>query len=814
MSWAITKEKPIAGVSKDKKNRVVIDLSEAFDAPPTFEQVARHVGLSPEDLLADILSEEGYGDDEKTGDEEKDKKSDEALMATRLLLMRLIEETNDPYAFSGESTMSLGDREHMASVLESMASKDLREEIYAYEGVRPNVPTRRFPLWIIPTEVKGRSVVVPAPLSASTVDLIDLRRFHWEDIHSYLEANHQDFAELREQCERLYLASRTFIAETRRIKREVGTILQPMSDLAVMIANMLAFTLPPMDHHPHADATRDNRRIASEVAADLHLGVSLVTEHFFGTEDHPTVRARANEFRIMKHALNDFPGEAASKLIMLDDLAPPGLRFEYLRAMEACVSALCLAEPEEAAPLLEKHFMHLLVSVVEDFEPIDLSGLDGLKRTLAEAANDCDIASLKKLDKKGDFPALAILPPPSESAKQGRATLLKWAGNPAAIVGKLANYALMAVYASTPLEGTVTAGVLIRIGFGVAGKELARRKPALFAMLAQAAGENKGKPMAFDRALKKEAAKAVKERAERLQKKITASTYGLQASMSTLTFALNLSGMLATFGQIRRENDKAGESWDSEDWLTAVSAVHSVVENVPTVILAIDKLSARAYAGAGFGSAFRGRGWTKLVKWADIAQSKVLPLVELVIGIWSVRETQIQSIRWGHESEAGFEAFCLAVGLVGYVNPFAGFVAAAVIAAIKVIKGIDGGSNGMHAYYEYQREEIVTQLRSIKGMNAVAKKWEKKFLPKPGESGSKEAIFEKWHDVLDVRNEELPILDRLYSLTYTLNEWRGAMRPVSMPIFAARSGLENDAKTLMRRQGFSEGVIALVTKRH
>ena len=372
----------------------------------------------------------------------------------------------------------------------------------------------------------------------------------------------------------------------------------------------------------------------------------------------------------------------------------------------------------------------------------------------------------------------------------------------------------MAVYASTPLKGTATAGVLIRIGFGVAGKELARRKPALFAMLAQASGENAGKPMAFERALKKEAAKQIKETAEKLQRKITASTYGLQASMSTLTFALDLSGMLATFDEIRRENDKAGESWDSEDWMKAVSSVHSVVENVPTVILAIDKLSARTYAGAGFGSALRGQGMKKLVKWADIAQSKVLPVVEIAIGLWSVGETHRQSIRWGHKSEAGFEAFCLVVGLVGYVHPLAGFVAAAVLAAIKKIKEIDGGSNGMHAYYEYQRGRIVKQLQELKGMKAVAKKWAEEFKPKPGETGSREEIFEKWHDVLDVRNEELPLLDRLYALQYTLNEWGGAMQPVSMPVFAVRSGLENDADTLMGRQGFSEAVIALVKERN
>jgi len=393
--------------------------------------------------------------------------------------------------------------------------------------------------------------------------------------------------------------------------------------------------------------------------------VSLVSEHFFGTEDHPVVKARANQFRIIKHALNDFPGEAASKLLMLDDLGPPGLMFEYLRAMEACATALSMADPADAGPLLEKHFMHLLVSVVEEFDPIDVGGLDGVKKTLAEAANSFDIANLKKLDKsvgpgdgtesdkKVSFPALAIMAPRTDAYKNGRAQMVKWVGSPASIVGTLSNYALMAVAASTPSEGTASAGMLIRVGFGVAGKELARRKPALFAMLAQASGENSGKTMAFEKALKSEAKKQITETANKLQTKITASTQGLTAAMSTISFALDLSGMLAAFGEIRRQNDKDGDSWDSEDWLKAVSAVYSVAGHVPKFVAAVDSLAARSYAGAGQAIALRGQGIGKLADWAEIANSKVLPVVEIAIGLWSVRETQLKSIRWGHESEAG-----------------------------------------------------------------------------------------------------------------------------------------------------------------
>lgn len=199
-----------------------------------------------------------------------------------------------------------------------------------------------------------------------------------------------------------------------------------------------------------------------------------------------------------------------------------------------------------------------------------------------------------------------------------------------------------------------------------------------------------------------------------------------------------------------------------------------------------------------------GQGIGKLADWAEIADSKVLPVVEIAIGLWSVRETQLKSIRWGHESEAGFEAFCLVVGLIGYVHPLAGFVATAILGVIKVLKDIDGGSNGMHAYYEYQRGQIVTQLKSIKGMKQVANKWAEEFEPKAGESGAAKERFEKWHKVLDVRNDKLSRLDRLYALQYTLNEWAGVMRPVSMPSFAVRPGWESFAKRLLKQQGFSQ----------
>ncbi len=57
--------------------------------------------------------------------------------------------------------------------------------------------------------------------------------------------------------------------------------------------------------------------------------------------------------------------------------------------------------------------------------------------------------------------------------------------------------------------------------------------------------------MAFEDALKREAKKQITETANKLQTKITASTQGLTAAMSTISFALDLSGMLAAFGEIR-----------------------------------------------------------------------------------------------------------------------------------------------------------------------------------------------------------------------------------------------------------------------
>ena len=154
------------------------------------------------------------------------------------------------------------------------------------------------------------------------------------------------------------------------------------------------------------------------------------------------------------------------------------------------------------------------------------------------------------------------------------------------------------------------------------------------------------------------------------------------------------------------------------------------------------------------------------------------------------------------------------VGLISYVHPLAGFVATAVLGVIKVLKDIDGGSNGMHAYYEYQRGQIVTQLKGIKGMKQVANKWAKEFEAKAGESGTPEERFEKWHKVLDVRNDKLPRLERLYALLYTLNEWAEAMRPVSMPSFAVSRDRQSGVDDLLRRQGFSERAIELVQDRN
>lgn len=798
MSWTITKQKPLAGVSKDKKGRLIIELSDAFDAPPTFEQVARHVGLSPETLLNDLLEEEG----------------DEPLMAARHLLMLVIYQAIDPENFSWESHKNLDSPERMRSIIGTMADNGRREDIYAHDQIKPNRQTKRFPLWLMSTTIKGRPVVVPAPLAASTAKLIDLRRFHWDEIHDYLEANHQDFVELREECERLYLASQTYIAETRRIKTEAGAVLQPMNDLAVMITNMLAYTDPPLDNHAHADAIKKNRRVAAEVAADLQLGLSLVAEHFFATEDHPIAKARAQKFRIIKHSLEHFPGEAASRLVMLDDLAPPEVMFEYLRAMEACAAALSMADPEDAGPLFEKHFMHLLVSVVESVGPIDVSGLDGVKKTLAEAANDFDVAALKKLDKKGDYPAIPVALPSANPLKEGE-RILSWIGKPASIIGKISNYALVAVEGSTFAKGS-GAAMLTRLALGVAGSELAERKAALLAMLKQAAGEHVGKDDALELVLKKEAREKIKAASKSAGERVKISNEGVLAGISTMKFFLDLSGMLTAFHEIRRENEKAGESWDSEDWLKAASAVHSATGSAASLVEAIDSLSARSYVGAGHAIALESQGIGNLAKWAKIADAQVLPVIEVALGLWSARENQLKALRWGHESDAGFEVFCLVVGLIRYVHPLAGFVATAVLGVIKALKEIDGGSNGMHKYYEYQRGQIVAQLMAIRGMKKVAKRWEERFLAGSPNADAEE-IYKTWHNALDIRNVKdtsLTRMDRLYALVRQLNEWQGAMKPVSMPPFADLRWDKDEAtvRRSLERQGFQQRELDLVLK--
>ena len=201
-----------------------------------------------------------------------------------------------------------------------------------------------------------------------------------------------------------------------------------------------------------------------------------------------------------------------------------------------------------------------------------------------------------------------------------------------------------------------------------------------------------------------------------------------------------------------------------------------------------------------------------MLRKAKVADEKVLPVLEVALGLWVARESQLKAIRWGHESDAGFEVFALVVGLIKYVHPLAGFVATAVLGVIRVLKNIDGGSNGMHKYYEHQREQIVAQLQSIKGMDAVAKRWEERFrATSPTEN--RHEIYEAWHNVLDVRNvkdDSLTRMDRLYALNYQLNEWMGAMLPVSMPPFAVTPSRRAEVEKNLREQGFSPSVIELV----
>lgn len=789
MSWSITKKKPLAGVSLVGPDRVLIDLDEAFDAPPTFEQVARHVGISPERLLNDLVSVV----------------DDKQLMAARIWVQRVVFQAIDPDGF-GDFRMIMDEEPEVqpAKLLLDQAEASRRREIYGYEDLKPNQQTTRFPLWLVPTTAGGKSIVVPAPLSAATKDLISLRTFHWDDIHGYLEASQDEFDLLREESERLYIASKMFISLTRNLKERAGAVLQPINDLAMMIGNMLANTDPPQPHHAHADAKQRNRRVAAEVAADLHLGADLVTEHYFGSEDDPIGRKRASKFRIIKACLDTFPGEAASKLITLGDLAPPEVTFEYFRAMEACAAALSVADPDAARPLLEKHFLHALVSVADTVKPIDTGKLDGAKKELAEAVNSFDTAILKKLDKKVAFPALAVtVGPPTDTIAKGK-EILDWAGKPAAIVGKLANYALVGVASGTFAQGSASA-MMTRLALGVAGTKTVELESVLVAMLAQAAGEHTDQKDALAEALRREARKKIKGASESLKDRLTLTDDGVLLGMSSVRFLLDLASTLALFS--KRAN--ADEGWRSEDWLDAAKQVHSTAGSAAALI---ETMAARYGSAAEHALAIEKQGIHKLAEWTKIADSKVLPVAEVALGLWSARETQLKAMRWGHESDAGFEVLVVVVGLLKYVHPLAGFVATAVLGVVKVLKEIDGGSNGMHAYYEHQRAVIVERLEGMKGMGKVADRWLKRF-EADNPQRKADVTYENWHNILDIRNVKdstMTRMDRLYALVYTLNEWNGAMRPVSMPAFAVKPSKRFDVRTSLERQRFPEGAIELV----
>ena len=792
MSWSITKKKPLAGVSLVGLDRVLIDLDEAFDAPPTFEQVARHVGISPERLLNDLVAVV----------------DDQQLMATKISAQRVIYQAIDPDGFADFKNQMAEEPEiQPAQLLVDQAENSRRREIYGHEDLKPNEQTTRFPLWLVPTTSGGRSIVIPAPLSAAATNLIDLREDYWEEIHGYLEASQEDFNLLREECERLYIASTMFLALTRQLKAQAGAVLQPLNDLAMMIGNMLANTDPPLPHHAHADAKQRNRRVAAEVAADLHLGASLVTEHYFASEDDPIGRKRANKFRIIKACLDTFPGEAASKLIMLADLAPPEVTFEYFRAMEACAAALCVADPDAARPLLEKHFLHALVSVAEKVDPIDTGKLDGAKKQLAEAVNSFDTAVLKKLDKKGAFPALAVtVGPPTDTIAKGK-EILDWAGKPAAIVGKLANYALVGVASGTFAQGSASA-MMTRLALGVAGTKTVELESVLVAMLAQAAGEHLDQEDALAKALSRAAREKIKNASESVKDRLTLTDDGVLLGMSSVRFMLDLASTLALFS--KRAN--ADEGWRSEDWLDAAKQLHSAAGSAAALI---ETMAARYGSAAEHAIAIEKQGIHKLAEWTKIADSKVLPVAEVALGLWSARETQLKAMRWGHESDAGFEVLVVVVGLLKYVHPLAGFVATAILGVVKVLKEIDGGSNGMHAYYEHQRAVIVAELEGMKGMGKVADRWSKRF-EADNPAGDSGVIYENWHNILDIRNVKDPTMtrmDRLYALIYTLNEWNGAMRPVSMPAFAVKPADLADVRTKLGEQRFSQRAIDLVLKK-
>ena len=158
----------------------------------------------------------------------------------------------------------------------------------------------------------------------------------------------------------------------------------------------------------------------------------------------------------------------------------------------------------------------------------------------------------------------------------------------------------------------------------------------------------------------------------------------------------------------------------------------------------------------------------------------------------------------------------MVVGLVKYVHPLVGFVASAVLGVVRILKELEGGSNGMHAYYEHQREVIVEEIKAMRGMNKVAEVWLER-LQADNPTNDPKIAYDNWHQALDVRNVKdstITRMDRLFALSYQLNEWGGAMRPVSMPAFANLKWDTDDASVRhsLAQQHFHPRAVDLVLK--
>lgn len=687
MSEEVRQLQPLRGLQTVHDSEVMLVIEEAFDDPPTFQEVALRLQTTPDALLKELCT--------KHADRE-------ARVTRHLFRLSVLNELLPGYP---DAFGHVYVEEEIDVVIDVWKRRyeDERSVAAPYKTVWPDWPVPK-------TDVFGNQLVLVTRLDDSVQKVVIAPDPDLDAAHAWLAEQGVDLEELRKSCAAISKHARKAVRYAAKCRYALDSAgIKELNDIATVLATMLAFTEEYKlrdTKPPYVITVEEQLRRVRLRLADVTLLSGLLSRWHLGNTSNAEQRDKA--LGKMAKALANLPQEAAQELLRLDTAAPTDVWVAYHEAMVNAASAIAVAPERYARPLLEKHFVHVFRAVLEQSSfPLNTSSMSSAAaQAWAENVRDFNPQCLAPLDNaaKPAFIALSVGPTDIKQFFDAGLKPITYYETVVSTLSKLAP-TLGVILSDGPDAGDAVSAFMMRTLLALSGTahDLEVEKLMVEIVLHHDYFRADQAVAHVRRFHARHAIKGVKAPAERFEKRMNSGLIlpGLRA----------LAELAGTTQELFETLDQP--EVHTSDMIKVLQSAKGTAETIAAPIVARYETMWKELPEKKLVGGLTGQQALQIKSLAE----KGSAVVGIALGVWRVAAIKAEKEKWAQDwwkGEGSQEVLGVVLSTVGLFAPTAAFALGLVVGLSAALgKGAKGPGPGTRRYCERQWATVLAKIQTI-----------------------------------------------------------------------------------------------------